>query len=401
MSTDWLTATEAARLLAVKPETLYAYVSRGAVRSERTPGERRSRYARADVERLAARQRSGGRAGGQEIIVESALTLIEPAGKLYYRGWDVERAAEESTFETVASWLWTGERDDVPFTASAEIARSARRVVAALGDVAPVDALRVVLAAIRPADPLRHDRRPAAVADTGRTIVATLVDTLPRRQPAPRRGSPSVAERLWGVLTERPPTKRDVRLIDATLILLADHELAASNLAARVAASTWADPYLVVQAGLAALGGPLHGGASEEARRLVREVRDGSSAAEAIGARLAAGALVPGFGHRVYRARDPRADVLLRLLPANRSPATMRAGTSVLDTMRARALPFPNIDFSIALLAESYDMVRGAGELLFAISRTVGWLAHAIEEYEHRLRFRPRATYVGPPPDEA
>lgn len=393
MASSWMSADEASKALGVKPETLYAYVSRGLLASEREPGSRRSRYRRGDVERLAGRQRAGGRAGGLEIIVETELTLLDPAGRLYYRGWDVERAVDDATFEVVATWLWTGGRDATPIDATGEMTRRARRVTAALGDVAPVDRLRSVLAAVRGGDPLRHDRRPAAVAATGRTIVATMIESIP---PLQDDVGSSVAARLWCRLTERRPTKKDVALLDASLVLLADHELAASTLAARVAASTWADPYLVVLAGLATLGGPLHGGASEQARALVREVVDGRSAAEAIGARLVDGQLIPGFGHRVYAARDPRADVLLARL--SRSSPTGRAGSALLDTMAQRDLPFPNIDFALALLAESREMVPGASELVFAVARVVGWLAHAIEEYEHRLRWRPRAAYVGVPP---
>jgi citrate synthase len=130
----------------------------------------------------------------------------------------------------------------------------------------------------------------------------------------------------------------------------------------------------------------LHGGASEAARALLREgdVRD------AIARRLDAGERVPGFGHAVYRVRDPRAELLLdRLEPA-------AALEDALDEMRHRRLPFPNVDLAIAAFTEAHDMVAGAGECIFAVARIAGWLAHAIEEYEHRLRFRPRAAYVGP-----
>src|SRR5437762_2730789 len=115
MPASWMTASEAARALGVKPETLYAYVSRGLVSRERVPGGRTSRYRRADVERLAARQRGGGgRAGGLEIIVESKLTLLDPEGRMFYRGWDVVDAARTASFETVATWLWTASQQDVP-----------------------------------------------------------------------------------------------------------------------------------------------------------------------------------------------------------------------------------------------------------------------------------------------
>ena len=412
----WLTSEAAAARLGVKPETLYAYVSRGAIRSERVPGTRRSRFLRADVERLAGKQRrGGGRAGALDVIVETELTFLDAAGRLLYRGWDVADAvAAGARFEAVAGWLWTGERDPdpAPFTAPPAMADAAHRVAAALADQPPMDRLRAVVAAARHTDPLRDDRRPAAVADAARSLIATMVAALPPVGDGPRDGDggngaagggsdraepagASIAERLWPRLSPLPATAARVRLLDAALVLLADHELAASTLAARVTASTWADPYLVVQAGLAALAGPLHGGASAGARRLIREVDEGTPAAEAIGRRLRDDQLIPGFGHRIYRERDPRADSLLDLL---RGEAALPSEDALVAVMRERRLPFPNVDFAIAALAERHAMVDVAGELVFAVARTAGWLAHATEEYRHRLRFRPRGVYVGPPP---
>ena len=381
MAGDWLTASEATTILGVKPATLYAYVSRGLVAREREPGSRTSRYARADVERLAERGRAAtGPIGGVELTIETELTLLDPAGHLSYRGWDVVDAADAG-FEVVSHWLWTGERpaDDLVLPTPSALPQ--------LDGVEGMDRIRAVLAIARQRDPQHGNRRPGAVAETGRTIVATMLEALPSLQPA--LPHTTVAARLWTRLTDRRPRVRDLDLLDATLVALADHELAASTLAARVAASTRADPYLVVLAALAVLGGPLHGGVSETTRALLREVADGTSAADAIDARLAAGELVPGFGHGVYRSRDPRADLLLaRLEPGD-------AAVEVLDEMRRRRLAFPNADVALAALAEAHDMVAGAGEVVFAVARVAGWLAHAIEEYEHRLRFRPRAAYVG------
>jgi citrate synthase len=380
---DWLSAPEAAAALGVKPATLYAYVSRGLVGRERPPGGRTSRYARADVERLAARQRRPpGDSGGLDLSIETAITRLDPGGSLSYRGWDVTEAASAG-FGVVAHWLWTGERfdpddDDRPRLPSpADVPTSAS---------APgIDLIRMALAAARSRDTQRDDHRPGAVAETGRTILATMIAALPEQQ-APSRHD-SIAARLWTRLTARPPRLRDVELLDTTLVLLADHELAASTLAARVVASTWADPYLVVLAGLSALGGPLHGGASEAARALLRE----ADVADAIERRLAEEQRIPGFGHRVYRVRDPRADHLLGRL--EETPAL----TAAIETMRRRTQLLPNVDLTLAALAEAHDMIPNATELVFAVARVAGWLAHAIEEYEHRLRFRPRAAYVGPP----
>jgi citrate synthase len=399
MAQEWLTSEAAAKRLGVKQETLYAYVSRGLVRSERVAGSRRSRFLRADVERLAARSRSGGRAGGLELIVETDLTLLDPAGHLYYRGWDVADALSDgASFEEVAAWLLRGERDPTPFAPPPELRATAGRVAAALAGQPTVDVLRAVVAAVRHDDPFRDDRRPEAVAVTARGLIATMVGAVPLVAGASEApAGASVARRLWPRLTSRRATADAVRLLDTCLVLLADHELAASTLAARVAASTWADPYLVVLAGLAALGGPLHGGASAGARVLIAEVASGqATAATAIGRRLRDGELIAGFGHRVYRDADPRAEILLDLL-AGSDPA-LRATAALREVMAERGLPFPNIDLAIATVAERHAMVPDAGEIIFATARTAGWLAHAAEEYRHRLRFRTRAAYTGPAP---
>jgi citrate synthase len=392
----WLTSEEATRRLGVKPETLYAYVSRGVIRSERVPGQRRSRFLAADVERHAARSRIGGRAGGLEVVVETELTLLDPDGRLSYRGWDVVDAVADASFEEVASWLWTGTREATTFNPHEPSLVVARRVLDAAGDLAPADRWRTALPVLRSADPLRGDRRPVAVQATGRSMVATLVACLPLLgdEPAHDRG---LAARLWPRLTAAPPSARRIATLDAALVLLADHEMAASTLAVRVAASTWADPYLVVEAGLSALGGPLHGGAGEAARSLLRDAGpDGSAAAAAVGARLERAERISGLGHRVYERCDPRtAPLLARLAESHDTPPAVPA---VLDVVAGRALPFPNVDFALAAVAEAYEFIDGATESVFATARIVGWLAHAIEEYEHALRFRTRAAYVGPRP---
>jgi citrate synthase len=347
------------------------------------------------VERLGARQRRGGRARGLEVIVETELTLLEPSGRLAYRGWDVADAVGSgASFEEVATWLWTGERVAVPCVASEDGLTVARRVSAAFEGLPVMDRVRAVVLAARSADPLRDDRRPVAVAMAGRTLIATVVDTLPL-VPGADEAPPgaSVARRLWPALTAREASPALVRLLEATLVLLADHELAASTLAARVTASTWADPYLVAEAGLATLGGPLHGAASRAARELLREVEGGVDATEAIGRRLRDHQLIPGFGHSVYRERDPRAVILLGLL--DELDASSDAEHDLMATMSERGLPFPNVDFTIASMAERLGMIEDAGEVIFATTRLVGWLAHAAEEYRHRLRFRPRAVYTG------
>jgi citrate synthase len=399
---SWLTAPEAIVRLGVRPQTLYAYVSRGLIASERVAGARVSRYSRADVERLASRARRTRRDAGPEIVIDSALTQLDPAGHLHYRGWDVTRAAVDATYEQVAEWLWG--TDGAPsgvWSAPSDALDAARRAQAALPDQAKLpDRLRIVTAAIGSCDPLRDDRRVPSVAARARGLIATLVEALPTAKGVrmPRRKG-SIAERLWTRVSPLDPTPARVRALDCALVLLADHELAASTLAVRIAASTWADPYLLVGVGLAAAGGPLHAGASEGVRLLLREIADGTSVESAVGARLREAQTIPGFGHAVYQGPDPRATALLDAVRRSRPPRSVsHAATQVLDLLARDEGPHANVDFALGTFAEANSMVPGASEAIFVIARCAGWIAHGLEEYQHRLRYRIRAAYTGPAP---
>ncbi|HZP30159.1 MAG TPA: citrate synthase [Acidimicrobiia bacterium] len=404
MTTDpppdaWLTAPEATERLGVKRETLYAYVSRGLIRSERVPGSRTSRFLRSDVERMAARDPVRRGAGRLDVVVDSALTRLEPAGRLYFRGHDVVTLARVETYERTASLLWTGTLSGpTTWVAPADAVRVGTRAQRALPASAGVtDRLHVVAAAVRAVDALRDDRSPGAVVEHGRQLVATLVDALPSQQErAPLDAS--IAARLWIKLSPLPPTRARVDALDDALVLLADHELAASTLAARVAASTWADPYLVVLAGMSAAGGPLHGGASRAVRALLAELRSGVPPETAIAERLRQANAVPGTGHPVYEGPDPRCDALLDAIALLRPPKDLRAAMSVITGYADRRGVHPNVDFALGAFTEEAEMVPDAGEAVYLVARSAGWIAHALEEYRHRLRFRPRAVYTGPPP---
>ena len=188
-------------------------------------------------------------------------------------------------------------------------------------------------------------------------------------------------------------------MVDAALVLLADHELAASTVAARVAASVRADPYAVVSAGLAAVSGTLHGGASLGIEDLLREIDRPDRAASVVGPRLRRGERLRGFGHRLYPAGDPRARVLLdRLRAAAAGSPRLEVVEALLETTTGRGLPEPTVDLALAALAHVTAMTRGAGEAIFAIARTAGWIAHALEEYDRNTPIRPRAIYTGPSP---
>jgi citrate synthase len=209
--------------------------------------------------------------------------------------------------------------------------------------------------------------------------------------------STGVAARLAPKLCTGPVPPGSVRVLNAALVLVADHELAASTLAARVAASMRADPYAVVATGLGAMGGALHGGAALGAELMLGSASSPTDASRVVGDLLRRGEKLPGFGHFVYKDGDPRADLLLRLVAelAPMSPQ-LAVASAVTDEAHRRALPEPNIEFALAVLAQVTGMTRGAGEAIFATGRTAGWLAHALEEYERNVPIRPRSVYTGP-----
>ncbi|MEU9069601.1 citrate synthase [Streptomyces sp. NPDC048109] len=400
-----LTTREAAELLGVKPETVYAYVSRGQLGSRRTPGGRGSTFDAEEVRALARRNRRDGggpaaSAGGQELTVRTRLTLIE-SDRYYYRGVDAVELAARHTYEEVAEWLWTGQlRPGTVFSAPEPSVTAARRAVDALPEHAgPTDRLRVAAIAAAVADPLRFDLSEGAVLGTARILIPTLVAALP---PVLRDGDDRapIAHRLWTRLSGREADEPTLRALDTALCLLVDHDLAASTLAVRVAASARAHAYAAVSAGLGVIEGPLHGAAGGLAHRMLLEVLELGSAGPVVAEELRAGRRVPGLGHRLYPGEDPRARALFALLEDIPRAAPALAAARDIQATAARHTPLhANVDLALAVLTASSGMASTAAETIFAVARTAGWIAHALEEYGERpLRMRPSGLYSGPRP---
>lgn len=397
-----LTTREAADLLGVKPETVYAYVSRGQLGSRRAPGGRGSTFDPAEVEALARRgARREQQPTGAEFAFRTAITLID-TDRYYFRGVDATALARGYGYEEVVEWLWTGTlRPGTVFTAPEVALDAGRRAAGALpAHSTAMDRLRAAAVAASAVDPLRFDLAPEAVLGTARSLIPTLVGALPTAVPD-QDGAP-LAHRLWPRLTGRDSDPASLRVLDAALVLLIDHDLAASTLAARVAASARAHPYAVVSAGLGALEGPLHGAASGLAHRMLADVLDRGSAAPVVADHLRTGRRVPGLGHRLYRGEDPRATSLFAMLAdvPQAGPALDAARDVVATTARHTEL-HANVDLALAVLSVTSGMPAEAGETLFAVSRTAGWIAHALEEYAERpLRMRPSGQYRGPRPPQ-
>jgi citrate synthase len=404
----WLGVDEAAHRLGVKPATLYAYVSRG-VLARRRSTDGHSLFDPAEVERLARRGRPRRTAGAAELVIESAITTLGE-DRPFYRGRDAVDLAGRCELEEVAAWVWTGDpaaieppghragRPTADWRAASHAVAAGRAAQAGLpADVLPLERLQVITPALAASDPLRLALGPAAVIDIGQTLIAGMVECLPDTGP-PGGGNP-ISSRLWGKLSARPPEPALVDVLRAALVLVVDHELAASTLAARVAASVRADPYAVVSAALGVTGGALHGGASLAAEAMLAEAADPSQAQFVMGQRLRRGERIPGFGHPIYKSGDGRATALLDHV---RAAVPDHPRLAVADAMIAEAerrrLPAANVDFALAVLGSVAGMVTGAGEALFAVARTVGWLAHAMEEYAKPTPLRLRASYTGPVP---
>ncbi len=371
-----LTTSQAARRLGVKPATVYAYVSRGLLTSKKV--NRASMFDIAEVEALA--QRTGAR-GAVAAVTDRIRTRIslQEHDRLYYRGRSAVELSQSRRFEDVAHWLWTAV--DATGTQFPE----GQEIWMALPDSATLtDRIRVAVALAGAGDPLRFDLDRAVT--TAKALIADVVESLPLVQPP--RGT-DIADRLWARLSPEPP---EPEVLNAALVLLADHDLAASTLAARVAASARAHPYAVVSAGLGAMEGQKHGTASTTAHRFLLQAASDPMAA--VAERLRAGEPIPGFGFgsAVYRHRDPRADHLLAVL---RERAELVAD-KVVET---QPQTFPNVDLALAQLGLTYKMAPDAGEAIFAVARIVGWIAHAMEEYaEPGLRFRTLGVYTGDRP---
>jgi citrate synthase len=385
-----LPSEEAARRLGVKVSTLYAYVSRGLLASHPEPGGRRSLFDLADIERLASRQRGGRKVESRLATITTGVTQLRQDDGPFYRGQAATELAATTSFEEVAGLLW-GTGTEGEWSAPA------------LGDCPLVensDRMRWALIMSGANDPLRSDLRPAAVFRSARRVIAALTASVGSGSGSGSApvdagdGSVPIALRLARRLAgDRPGAALSAAAVDAALVLMADHELATSTVAVRMAASTRADLYDALLAGLATMAGPLHGGASQRAFELLVTVeRDG--AARALNDVLRWHNHLPGFGHMIYKERDPRFDALWALAAPLLSEERAALFLQVVELAAAHDVPVPNCDLALAALSWGTGMPPDAGRTIFTIARVAGWTAHYAEELlERPLRFRARAVY--------
>jgi citrate synthase len=387
----FLTAREAAAELSVSLATLYAYVSRGLVRSEPVGDGRARRYRADDIRALRQRRRASGAvqpsAEAAIPVLDTTVSTITEAGPIY-RGVPVVALAEAATVEQAATLLWDARRADPFEPANMPVVDAPMQAIfEAARDAKPLPRAIAVLALASDADPRAHNRSAEGRAAAGARVMRLVTAAVLGAAPSPLPIHCQVA-RAWA---KDHPAAED--LLRRALVLLADHELNASTWTARCAASTGLNLYDAAIAGLAALKGPRHGGAGPLAARMVAELGDGDIAS-AIADRVALGEPIPGFGHTVYVDGDPRADVLLRALAA--AGADPRLAVELPRLVTEATGLYANIDYALAVLMRTLNLPVGHETALFAIARASGWMAHAIEQLQSGLLIRPRARYVGP-----
>jgi citrate synthase len=392
----WLDRSAALARLGVRAQTLYAYVSRGRVAMRPAADDpRRSEYSAADVEALARRRARGRRASA---IAASTIAWGEPTlatsistvrrGRPVYRGVDAVGLAESATLEEAATLLWDA---DAPVCLAARrgLARPvAPSALAALRDLAALAAAACPTVG-RSVDELRADAE-VAVATLARALGA-----------ADGRGPIHVRVARGWARESRPSgratahaTAHAADALRRALVLLADHELNASTFAARVAASTGASIAACLLAGLAALSGPRHGGAAAAAAALADDAaRLGSDVA--VARWLERGASLPGFGHPLYPGGDPRAQALLATIEPDDALTALRDAVADATDATDATDAAPNVDFALLALVRAHGLPVDAPFRLFALGRSVGWAAHAMEQALSGEIIRPRARYEG------
>lgn len=408
----WLTSQQAAAMLGVQRASLYAYVSRGLLRAHSQPGTRGHVYARIDVQRLA-RQRQAVRNPAQLArstldwgtpVLRSAITQVSQ-GQLYYRSRHALQWAQHASLEDTAALLLDQPLAAAPPSAPMPGTAGTTGTAGMAAATQPVPQPRQPEQALRAWHSLPANEPTLAHPGWPGPLLQQMLEVLtgwPATDTATSAAGGLIHQQLaalWQLDAAGEDTLRQA------LVLCADHELNASSFAARVVASTGASLHASLGAGLAALSGPLHGGMTAV---IDRHWDDWHAAPQADStlprslAQLLAGTRIhgsphycAGFGHPLYPAGDPRSERLLRLLPAD------AARSALLASVHRHTGLHPSLDYALVAIQRGLGLPAGAAFVLFALGRTAGWLAHALEQRASGQLIRPRAQYVGLPADTA
>lgn len=351
------------------------------------------------------------------VACDSAVTLVDgKEGRLLYRGYDVAELARRSTFEEVAYLLWYGRLPGLVefqafldgFTGSMRLPAETSMILRMFPHAAtPMEVLRTAVSSMGHWDPdsgnTRLDallRKAQRITERIPLIIAAHERLRDGKEPVEPRSNCGIAMNFLYTLTGAEPNPVMVKAMDTALILHADHELNASTFAARVVAATMTDIYSCITSAIAALKGPLHGGANAEVMKMLEEIGEPGRAEAYVTEHLAAKKKIPGFGHRVYRCEDPRATVLREtareITELTGKTRYFEIAREVEKAMLANSKVFPNVDFFSAPLYNAMGLPAELFTPIFAVSRVVGWTAHILEQLKNNRLIRPTAHYVGP-----
>ena len=394
----YLSAQDAARQLGISTATLYSYVSRGLLRSVASEGKTRAkRYIAEDVERLKKKQsirRNPEKSAEMALnfgspVLDSSITLIKN-GRLFYRGQDAIALAKTEQFEAIAALLWANDLTKhkllFPPTNLPKLTETAAKLPV-------IERFQTVLTHAAPQDLAAYGFSADAVANTGARILHLLACSAINISSA--EFDSSIAQTLQQAWLPDQPKARP--LIEAALIISADHELNVSAFTARCIASARATPYAAVIGGLSALSGYRHGGATERVAAFFRE-SDGFVLG-ALRSYLQRGLELPGIGHALYPTGDPRGELLFGWVQqAYGETKGAKLAKEIADAIEGHFGRKPNIDFALVTLAKALELPPDAPLTLFAIGRTAGWISHIIEQYNSEELIRPRARYTGSTP---
>jgi citrate synthase len=356
------------------------------------------------------------------IAASTAVSDIDGrAGLLFYRGYDIHQLAGKATFEEAAFLLQRGHAPSAGELADYRAELSGGRglgklVTACLADVAasqaPMEALRTLVSLASADDPDKNSNSPEANARKAvrltaqqPLLVAAYHAARSGRELPPPAGELGLAEGFLFQMRGTPPAAHQARVLDTCLVLHADHTMNASTFAARVCAATLSDMHSAVVAAIGTLKGPLHGGANEQVMRTLTEIRsmapdDPVGAVEKeVARRLAAGEKIMGFGHRVYKAEDPRATHLRamsgELAEVSGDDTFYRMSRRMEEAVLAQKGLLPNVDFYAATVYHYLGIPADLFTAVFSVSRMAGWTAHVMEQHADNRLIRPDSEYIG------
>lgn len=403
---ECLSGIQAAAFLGVKSSTLYAYASRGLIESIPAKSGRERLYRLTDLVKLRQSVRGVKPASDEEVptwtgpVIKSAITEIRDNGHRYRGQSAISLARKQHSFESVAELLWNsgGTVSDWRSVEPIERPKFIKNFV--LPEVDFLDTMKLLLAAIEIADPIERKLSRSDLYATSRKLILTMVaaaNPSATKHHFDHTGNSKfpLAQSMLEILSQSHSQEK-AAMINSALVLCADHELNASALTARIAASCDASLYSCISGAAATFSGGLHGLASRRVEQLVTDSLKFVSANAWLKSYLKYSDTIPGFGMKLYKHGDPRGKFLLEAaLSMSKKNVHLNRIAEIVDLVEDQLGLKPNVDIGLTALVAALSLPAGSSSIIFAISRTAGWIAHAAEQRYYGGVIRPRAKYIG------